>query len=260
VTYQEFLPALLGPHALKPYTGYDPGTNPGVSNEFSTAAFRVGHTFLSPVLLRLQKNSSEIPEGHLPLRDAFFAPWQITKESGIAPLLRGLASNPAQEVDAYIIDDVRNFLFGHPGAGGFDLAALNLQRGRDHGLSSYNDMRLAFNLLPAVTFADITKDSDLQERLQSIYGTVEQVDAWLGGLAEDHHGEALVGELFLTILVSQFERSRDGDRFFYRNFFSPDEIQRLEKTTLADIIRRNTSIRKEIQNNVFLLTPSQTPR
>src|SRR6202011_2516467 len=43
ITYNEFLPALLGPGALPAYVGYDPSINPGIANEFSTAAFRVGH-------------------------------------------------------------------------------------------------------------------------------------------------------------------------------------------------------------------------
>ena len=253
ITYHEFLPVLLGSNALRPYTGYDSSINPGISNEFSTAAYRLGHSMLSPELLRLQKTGRPISEGNLALRDAFFAPWRITNERGIDPLLRGLAANRAQEVDAYIIDDVRNFLFGPPGAGGFDLASLNLQRGRDHGLPSYNDVRLGFGLLPAMTFADITSNRDLQDRLESIYGLVELVDVWIGGLAEDHRQGAMVGELFFTILVNQFERLRDGDRFFYLNVFPNYQIKRLEETTLADIMRRNTAIGREIQDNVFLL-------
>ncbi len=253
VTYHEFLPVLLGPDALKPYTGYDPTVNPGINNEFSTAAFRLGHSMLSPELLRLKKNGRPIPEGNLALRNAFFSPWRITHDGGIEPLLRGLVGNLAQKVDAYIIDDIRNFLFGPPGEGGFDLVSLNLQRGRDHGLPGYNDVRLAYGLSPAVTFADITSDPDLQERLESIYGRVELVDMWMGGVVEDHRPGAMVGELFYTVLVNQFERLRDGDRFFFRNVFPYFEIQRLERTTLADIIRRNTTINREIQNTVFLL-------
>ena len=112
----------------------------------------------------------------MPLREAFLVPWRITKEGGIEPLLRGLATNRAQKLDNYIIDDVRNFLFGPPGAGGFDLASLNLQRGRDHGIPTYNDVRLTLVLSPALTFADITRNRDLQNRLESVYGTVELVD------------------------------------------------------------------------------------
>ena len=253
VTYQEFLPVLLGTNALKPYTGYDASVNPGISNIFSTAAYRLGHSMLSPELLRLKKNGKPIPEGNLALRDAFFSPWRITNERGIDPLLRGLIRNRAQEVDVYIIDDVRNFLFGSPGSGGFDLASLNLQRGRDHGLPSYNDFRLAYGLTPAATFADITRNRALRRRLASVYGTVEKVDVWIGGLAEGHRRGAMVGELLHTILVNQFEGLRDGDRFFYRNIFRHYQIKRLEKTTLADIIRRNTNIGPEIQDNVFVI-------
>jgi hypothetical protein len=34
ITYNEFLPALLGPGALAPYSGYKPNVNPGISTEF----------------------------------------------------------------------------------------------------------------------------------------------------------------------------------------------------------------------------------
>ena len=259
ITYKEFLPVLLGPNALEPYTGYKREVNPGIATEFSSAAYRVGHTLLSPVLHRLQKNGNPIPEGHVPLREAFLVPSRLISEGGIEPLLRGLASNRAQEVDNFVIDDVRNFLFGPPGSGGFDLIALNLQRGRDHGLPSYNDVRLAFGLSPAISFDDITKNPEVQQRLESAYGNVELVDLWMGAVSEDHRRDAMVGELIYTILVDQFERLRDGDRFFYLNVFPDYQIKRLEKTTLADIIRRNTNIGREIQKNVFLLPPQHRP-
>ena len=100
---------------------------------FSTACFRVGHTLLSPTLLRLGE-AGTIPEGNIPLAAAFFAPEAIILDGGIDPILRGLAAQPAQEIDPQVIGAVRNFLFGPPGAGGLDLASLNIQRGRDHGL------------------------------------------------------------------------------------------------------------------------------
>ncbi|MGB0910241.1 MAG: peroxidase family protein [Nitrospirales bacterium] len=251
ITYNEFLPILLGKNALRPYRGYKPWVNPSIANVFSTAAYRLGHSMLSPQLLRLKKNGKPIRAGNLPLRNAFFAPWRITDEQGIAPILRGLARQQAQEVDPYIINDVRNFLFGPPGAGGFDLASLNIQRGRDHGLPSYNSARIAMGLEPVNTFSDITSDPELQQRLSKAYLSVEYIDVWVGGLAEDHHRQAMVGELFYSILKDQFERLRDGDRFWYQNTFSPKRISRLKRTTLADVIRRNTPIRGEIPNNVF---------
>src|SRR5262249_28308995 len=46
ITYRDFIPILLGPNALTPYTGYNSAVDPRVSIAFSTAAFRVGHTLL----------------------------------------------------------------------------------------------------------------------------------------------------------------------------------------------------------------------
>ena len=255
ITYNDFLPVLLGPNALSPYSGYNPTLNPGISNGFSTAAYRFGHSMLSPTLLRLKKNGHPIPAGHLPLRDAFFNPHELIPSvgKGIEPLLRGLASQAAQDVDVRIVDDVRNFLFGLPGQGGFDLAALNIQRGRDHGLPSYNEARMDFGLGSVTSFAEITSDPGVETRLMTTYAHVDDIDLWVGGIAEDHVAGALVGELVFTILKEQFEALRDGDRFWYQNVFTGEALPELEDTTLADIIRRNTKIKKEIQDNVFLL-------
>jgi peroxidase len=132
ITYNEFLPLLLGPDAIPPYRGYEPMANAGISNGFATAAYRVGHTMLSSTIRRLGADGFAIDAGHLPLANAFFAPREIV-DHGIDPVLRGLASQRAQEIDEMVIDDVRNFLFGPPGAGGFDLASLNIQRGATTG-------------------------------------------------------------------------------------------------------------------------------
>jgi len=254
ITYEEFLPVLLGPNALSPYPGYDPEVNPGIANIFSTAAYRFGHSMLPPTLLRLNWLGQPIFGGPLPLRDAFFAPDEIIPPEGhgISSLLRGLASQLAQDVDVLVIDDVRNFLFGSPGQGGFDLASLNMQRGRDHGLPSYNQARIESGLSPAAGFHDITSDVEIQQRLESVYGNVDDVDVWIGGLAEDHLPCSLVGELFFTVLSDQFERLRDGDRFWYEVAFSDTDLEELQTTSLADIIRRNTPIGSDIQENVFL--------
>lgn len=251
ITYNEFLPVLLGKGALSPYAGYNPKANPSIANEFSTAAYRLGHSLLSPTILRLDANLKEISGGHLPLRDSFFAPKQIL-EYGIDPILRGLAHQTAQELDSYVIDDVRNFLFGQPGNGGFDLASLNIQRGRDHGLPSYNYARKSLGLGTVSSFAEITSDTVVQERLKKAYGDVNSIDIWVGGLAEDNYQDAMVGELFFTILKRQFERLRDGDRFWYQNYLTAVEQKAVASSTLADIIRRNTDIGSEIQEYVFL--------
>ena len=167
ITYQEFLPFLLGPKALPRYEGYKSEVNPSIANVFATASYRFGHTMLSSQLLRLDRRLKEIDEGHLDLASAFFNPNRIINEGGIDPVLRGLAHQPAQEIDTLLDDDVRNFLFGPPGAGGFDLAALNIQRGRDHGLPGYNEVRRNFDLEPAEDFADITMTKRLNRNWQT---------------------------------------------------------------------------------------------
>jgi hypothetical protein len=253
ITYDEFLPALLGPRALRPYNGYHPTVDASIANLFSTAAYRFGHSALSPTILRVNRQGHEIAAGHLPLQSAFFAPQKIIDEGGIAPILRGLARQACQAVDPFVVDDLRNFLFGPPGAGGFDLVSLNIQRGRDHGLPSYNETRRALGLDAAADFADISSNPQIQQRLAAAYDDVEQVDLWVGGLAEDPLPRALVGELVFVIVRDQFEALRDGDRLWYQRVLPPQVLREVESTKLADVIRRNTGIRGEIQDDVFHL-------
>ncbi|MEM9303739.1 MAG: peroxidase family protein [Pseudomonadota bacterium] len=251
ITYREFLPALVGENALPPYRGYRPDADGSIRNSFSTAAYRLGHTLLSPLLLRLDADGNEIEAGHLSLADAFFSGRRLATEGGIDPLLRGLAAQACQELDVYVIDEVRNFLFGLPGSGGFDLASLNIQRGRDHGLPDYNSARRALGLRPARRFADISSDPEVVERLARTYATPDDIDLWVGALAEDPVPGAPVGELHRAMLVDQFVALRDADRFWYERVLDGRQRREVERTTLADIIRRNTTIGDELQNDVF---------
>ncbi len=266
ITYNEFLPAVLGPPGLEAYKGYVPGVNPGIANEFSTAAFRVGHTMLPSFLSRVDEFGNESSEMNLPLRDGFFAPDEII-DHGIDSLLRGLAQQKQQEIDRFVVDDVRNFLFGPPGAGGFDLASLNIQRGRDHGIPGYNQARRELGLTPVNDFSEFPADSSVQSALASIYPSVEEIDLWVGGIAEDHVTGSSLGETFTAIWVDQFTRLRDGDRFWYEN--DPalqvaltdigQDINWLKNTLLSDIIVRNTGI-NNIQSEVFRTPMTETYR
>jgi hypothetical protein len=256
ITYNEFLPLLIGGYSIPEYTGYDPTVNPTISNVFAHAAFRVGHTMLSGQIMRLDASNNEIPAGHLDLAQAFFEP-SLLETEGIASILRGLARQEAQDVDNFIIGDVRNFLFGPPGAGGFDLAALNIQRGREHGLASYNDYREAYGRARVTTFAEVNpNDPSIGTRLASVYDDVDQIDPWTGFLCEPPAQGAYVGETLRRILADQFIRLRDGDRFWYESYLPPDMVAEVEKMTLAEVIRANTDIDDEIQNNVFVMPSS----
>jgi hypothetical protein len=248
ITYGEFLPALLGGNALTPYQGYQSDVNPGINNEFATAAFRLGHSMLGPDVEFLD-NSGQPVRSEIPLRDAFFAPG-IVQSEGIATILKYLASDPAQEIDIRVVDEVRNFLFGPPGAGGFDLASLNIQRGRDHGLDDYAALRIAYGLSPAMNFNDITDNVDLQLALANTYGSIDDIDVWVGGLAEDHAAGGSVGPLFRAIIADQFQRLRDGDRFWYEDSLTPSQVPHYRSMTLAKVIRNNSAT-KNLQPNVF---------
>ncbi len=253
ITYNEFLPQLLGQNAIGSYRGYDASVDPRIANEFSTAAFRVGHTMLPASLLRMDSDGNRI---EVPLTTAFFNP-ALLAEVGIPEFLRGLMVRPAEEIDLMVISEVRNLLFAEAGAAGIDLAALNIQRGRDHGIASYNAVRKAYGLHLAVAFSDVSEDPTVVQSLGEVYSDVSDVDLWIGGLAEDHVPGAMVGETFHAIITDQFRRLRDGDRFWFEGdpFFlaHPELLGDIRETTLAEVIQRNTLIGDEIPDNVFVV-------
>ncbi len=99
-------------------------------------------------------------------------------------------------------------------------------------------------------FTDITSDTDLANRLAGIYGDVDLVDAWIGGLAEDC-GHGLLGETFALIVTDQFERLRDGDAYWSQaGGLNRHEVAEIWETGLADIIERNTDV-GTIQDDIF---------
>ena len=253
ITYNEFLPLLLGDNAPGEYEGYQDDVDPQISNAFAAATYRFGHSMLSPEIKRLGEDGQPIDGGNLPLRDAFFQPDRV-KEDGIDVYLRGFAGQTAQGLDSQVVDDVRNFLFGQPGQGGFDLAALNIQRGRDHGIPGYNDAREALGLTRIESFDDPIFIGDTGAKLAEVYDHPDDIDLWVGGLSEQKEGDSMLGETMTSVNANQFERLRDGDRFWYENVFSGDELTELNNLTLSDVIQRNTGI-ENIQDSVMRNAP-----
>ena len=243
ITFDEFLPALLGPNSVTPYTGYDDSVQADVSTEFSTAAYRFGHSAVSSFLLSSSEGGGE---ELVPLRDVFFRPSYV-HENGVDRLLLGSTRKVMREIDLQIVDDLRSFLFHAPTPTQLiDLASLNIQRGRDHGLPGYNDVRAAYGLERKTSFAQVTSNAAVASALQDLYGAapdgVDHIDPWVGCLAEDHIESAQVGELALAAIADQFQRLRDGDRFYFENSdaLSDLEKQEIRNTRLADVLRRNT--------------------
>ena len=260
IIYNEFLPLLIGA-VIKPYVAYDAQVNPQVTQEFSSAAFRVGHSQVSETQSGID-NLGKVTYSQS-LAQAFFNTPEETLSNGLNALLRNVTNEYAQATDVYTVPVLRNMLFA-PLQGGlvdqFDLVAINIQRGRDLGLGSLNQTRKALALAPYTTFAELTDDVALQLQLKSVYGEVDRIDLFMGGLAERHAGGATVGETFQTIIKRQFIALRDGDRFFWRNqSFDPATRQIIADTRLSDILRRNTDS-TNVPDTVFVGHSGSPPR
>jgi len=256
ITYDEFLPHLLGGHALSNYKGYDPGVDPRISVEFTAAAYRFGHSAVSAETEKLDEQGNVVG-GTLSLRDAFFqSPQDFAADSGSDGLLRHLAADLSQAMDVRIVDDLRNGLFDPPAVQ--DLAAINIQRGRDVGLPHLNEMRASLGLEPYTAFDQITDDAGTATALQQAYGSVDAIDLWTGGLAEKVVPGAFLGSTFQSIVADQFERLRDGDRLWYENQgFDADTLQDIRNTSLKDIILRDTDTH-DLQDDIFVFAERRT--
>ena len=81
---------------------------------------------------------------------------------------------------------------------------------------------------------------------------VDNVDAYVGALLEyPHEIGDLLGPLMTLSIKDQFMRLRDGDRFWYERQLDRELVDLVDAQTLATIIRRNTSIGSELQDDVF---------
>ncbi|XP_074144108.1 peroxidasin homolog isoform X2 [Sminthopsis crassicaudata] len=261
ITYNHWLPKIFGEVGMKmlgEYKGYDPSVNSGIFNAFATAAFRFGHTLINPLLYRLDENFEPIAQGHIPLHKAFFSPFRIVNEGGIDPLLRGLFGVagkmrvPSQLLNTELTE--RLFSMAHTVA--LDLAAINIQRGRDHGIPPYHDFRVYCNLSSAATFEDLRneiKNPDIREKLRGLYGSPLNIDLFPALMVEDLVPGSRLGPTLMCLLSTQFKRLRDGDRLWYENpgVFSPAQLTQIKQTSLARILCDNSDNITHVQRDVF---------
>ena len=250
ITYNEFLPHLLGPDAIAAYQGYNPGVDPTITEQFAGAAYRFGHSIVSGGLEQI--NEFGVLTNDQALQNAFFeTASQFATQGGADSLLRSIVAEQAPPLDSHIIDDLRNFLSDPPDA--IDLAATNIERGRDLGLGTLNQTREDLGLDPYTSFDEITSDPETAANLATAFGgDVNKVDLWTGGLSENHADGALVGETFQKIIGDQFTALRDGDRLFFENQgFDAKTLKTIEGTTLSDIIVRNTAV-DHLQQDAFV--------
>ncbi len=194
ITYEEFLPAFG--LELAPYTGYDPTVDPSVTNEFATVGYRAhsmihGEFEMTADLENYTESElSEIEaqgvtviiegdevEFAVPLNIAFGRP-QLLQQIGLDAVLLGLASEAQYANDEMIDDQLRSVLFQIPSPDAEspaacldgvdlpdcysvvnDLGVLDLVRAYDHGIPSYNALRVAYGLEPVSSFTEITGEA-----------------------------------------------------------------------------------------------------
>ncbi|XP_074526405.1 eosinophil peroxidase-like [Halichoeres trimaculatus] len=256
ITFRDYLLHIVGPDVLEKqlstYPGYDEEVDPSISNVFATAAYRFAHLMVQPFMFRLDEQYDEHPDFPSPLlHRAFFTPWRILFEGGLDPILRGLVGRRAKlnTQDHMMHDELRERLFEFSKELALDLASLNMQRGRDHGLPGYNKWRKFCGLSEPKNRGQlrrVLRNRNLARSLLDLYRTPKNIDVWVGGVAEPFVEGGRVGPLFACLIATQFQRIRQGDRLWWENEGVFTEAQRasLKQTSLSRIICDNTGISK----------------
>ncbi|XP_075222518.1 salivary peroxidase/catechol oxidase-like [Lycorma delicatula] len=263
ITYNEFLPIILSSEytdkfELSPRDSgwtklYDASLNPGITNVFATAAFRFGHSLIQSHLHGYGRFGNV--RENVTLSKQHFNPFILYQEGAVDDFVRGLSTQSSQKFDRFFTKEVTDHLFQGDLDFGLDLVALNIQRGRDHGLPPYNDWREVCGLPKAKTWQDLTAYMDGQsiQKLQSIYGSVDEIDLFIGGVAEKPKSGAILGPTFVCLVGDQFARLRRGDSFFYEeggqtSSFTESQLEQLKHTSLSRILCDNS-------DNLFVIQP-----
>uniref|UniRef100_A0A915PIU6 Ig-like domain-containing protein n=1 Tax=Setaria digitata TaxID=48799 RepID=A0A915PIU6_9BILA len=263
ITFHDWLPKEQFDKLIGPYRKYQPLLDATISNSFATAAFRFGHTLVNPILYRLDENFEPIKDGHIPLRDAFFAPEVLLSTGSVDPYLRGLFATPMKKPmsEELLNIELTESLFNQAHEVALDLGAMNIQRGRDHALPGYVEFRKWCNLTPVENWNDLSNvmSREIIHKLKGLYGHPGNIDLFAGGIVEERINGSLVGPTFSCIIAEQFRRIRDGDRFWYEKVDVFNEVQReeIKKASLARIICDNADNITKVQDDVFLFVGKQ---
>jgi hypothetical protein len=194
------------------------------------------------------------------IHEEFSNPANLETAGSVDRLLLGLVNQPCQRRDEFISDEMTNHLFQTPAFSfGMDLASLNIQRGRDHGLPAYVRWREPCGLSPIRTFDDLDEvmSPSVVRKFRSLYSSVNDIDLFPAGLAEKSVIGGLVGPTFACIIGQQFSNLRRGDRFWYENpegesSFTAGQLQQIRQASLAQILCHTMNGIETIQPFVFL--------
>ncbi len=260
IVYKDYLPILLGSDALPAYSGHKEDVNPGIINAF-TLAYRLGHSMIRSKFDLLNANFDPIAPA-VKLRFLFFNSTTVNMY-GVEPLLLGLVGNISERVDLHFTKEITEHLFQRGNKHGENLAALNIQRSRDHGLPGYNAYREFCGFPAAASFEDTSNEIQNKENrrtLERFYRSPDLVELWLAGLSETPVPGAVVGPILRCVVGEQFKRSRDGDRFFYENkeIFTPFQLEEIKNASISRILCDNVNGIVSIQENAFRSSANQS--
>uniref|UniRef100_A0A671N5H5 NAD(P)H oxidase (H2O2-forming) n=1 Tax=Sinocyclocheilus anshuiensis TaxID=1608454 RepID=A0A671N5H5_9TELE len=219
--------------------GYQKYVDPGISAEFEAAAVRFGLTLAPPGVYK--RYTAQITFVKLLQITVDINP-SLQSSQDVDELIMGMASQIAEREDNIIVEDLRDYMYGPLRFSRSDAVALTIQRGRDFGLPSYNQIRESLNMRP------------LLRKLAELYeNDTSRLDLFVGGLLESQEGP---GPVFSSIILDQFERIRNADRFWFENIqnglFTEEEIQAIRNTTFHNVLLDVTSAEEgDIQKNVF---------
>ncbi|XP_076043152.1 salivary peroxidase/catechol oxidase-like isoform X2 [Oratosquilla oratoria] len=249
ITYNEYLPIILGRSFIETFglitkksgysTSYNSSVNPSITNAFATAAFRYGHTLIADSFEAYTQFGRKLDQ--LELSKNQFKPYSLYEK--FDSLVRGLSFQQSQKFDNLFSKELTTRLFAGNRKFGMDLVALNIQRGRDHGIPGYNDWRELCGLTRAKSWTELdgVMPKEMRIGMQEIYRSIDDIDLFVGAIAERPLADSIIGPTFLCIIGDQFTKLRVGDRFYYENgglesSFTEDQLAEIRKISLARVL------------------------
>ncbi|XP_070073415.1 peroxidase isoform X2 [Drosophila takahashii] len=276
ITYYDWLPLFVGRtytylngliYPVEPteyVNDYDETVNPAAYAEFSAAAFRYAHTQIPGWFSLVAPNRSS----NQTLRLSDYLGRSETMRllhtgDNFDALLRGLATQLHKQSDGNIDPEIKHYFIRKEFEEyGSDLKSIDIQRARDFGLASYNDVREFCGLRRAVNWADFAHEipGEKISLLRRLYATPDDVELGVGGTLEYHVPDALFGPTLLCVIGKQFLNTRRGDRFFFEREnaggFSRAQLAEIRKVSLASLFCNNANYLHLIQPNVFVFPNS----
>ncbi|KAI9554530.1 hypothetical protein GHT06_019803 [Daphnia sinensis] len=204
----------------------------------------IGYSYL------YDSNDVAVQDQSFTLSNYFFDASKLPEPGFIDNAIRGLTKQMPLAINPEYTSQLTNYLFKGSKAYGMDLVAINVQRGREHGIPDYNTVREFCGLPKATNFEDL--DNEIEQTtinsLKAAYDSVNDIDLYIGCLAESSRpvNGSLLGPTGLCIVARQFAVTKNNDRFFYDVGNQPGsltmgQLNEIRKTSLARILCDNNN-------------------